>query len=96
MWLSYTAITSLYSDREIRPFVCSPGQQKYAQDGINCPHAKGSGHWTQWSEHFAYSRVMINDSMGKIQRCPKKKQENEKGTEVKTISFLAAHHNSPN
>lgn len=47
MSLSYTAITSLYSDREIRPFVCAPGNRVYAQDRINCPHAKGSGHWTQ-------------------------------------------------
>lgn len=32
MSFSYTAITSLYSDRELRPFVCVPGNRHLVQD----------------------------------------------------------------
>lgn len=81
MTLPYTAITYLYSGWDIGPsFV--PRTTASVQDQIYHPHAKGSNHWPQWSEHFAYSKAFFMN----VRERHIEPKEKDKRTNTKSLS----------
>lgn len=73
-----------------------PRKQKYAQDEINCPHAKGSGHWKQIIRAFCIfqaDRFIIQDCLGKLQ-WSLNKVIHKRMIKGKRKKFLMPHHNS--